>query len=1114
MNNSGHIANILNKLQNYKKKYYLNRLFKGVLIFLAYILIAFIGLSILEYQLHMNSIFRGILFALFTLSGLFFLAKYIAIPIFHLLQNGKHLSNKKAALEIGKYFPEINDKLLNFIQLNELSEKENSLVYASIEQKSQGLKSFNFSESIKIKKSNKKYFPYVIIPVFILSIILMFAPYMVTEGSYRIIKFNEEFVPEAPFMFHVETELLIAYKGEPYSIKARLEGQELPADLFIIKDGIRQKLQKSDNKTFKYTINNPQEDISFVLEGAGFFSNKYLLKVYERPAVQNMAIELVYPSYTRTSRERIENSGNLIIPEGTRAKWWVQSKATEEIVFSSNQDSTSSAFEKADDKTFIFEKTIINSQIYQLSLANKNARGLDNSQYSIEVIKDKAPEISLESVNDSSLFNQVALAGEISDDYGFSQFKLNYKVLNKGAVKEKGEIKLPFKRDILNQKYFELWQVDSLIKEDEDVVQYYLVVYDNDAVNGAKSTRSTVHTFKRPNRNQIEETIKNSSQLSENQMDKSIKNTKALNQKLEDLENILKTKRNLNWEDKKLLEEIINEKEAVEKQLEKVKQEIKENSQKREKFSQQNPDLKEKSEQLESLMEEMLKDKNEELLEKIRELMEKESQSDEFRESVQELKKKEKNRLKEMERLMELFKRLEIQYDLNKVGEDLEDLADQQKDLADKNEKENADSEENTNVDEALKDQEKINEEFEEVKKSLDDIKEKNQSLKQPSPIEDTKEQENEIDQSQQKSSEQLKQDNKKGASESQKKASEEMKKMAQTMAQMQSSMEMQALQENIDDLRDIVDNLLKLSFRQEDLMKEFRDVNASDPRFISLSEKQLNMEEDAVIIEDSLNALAERVFQLKAFITEEMSTMNESMQRSLSALKERDKNRAVGEQQFAMTSMNNLALMLDDVLEQMQMQMQSAMGMGSKPQQGNQQQPGISEMQKALNQETKELSESQKSGREMSEKLGELAAEQAKLRKMLKEMQEGLNEKEGGKNGGGLGDVMEEMEKIEEEIVNRRINSDLIKRQEKIVTRLLEAEKAKQEQEEDDERKGETATDYQKERLPNAFLKYLEEKEKEIELLKGVPPSFTPYYKNEINKYYKRLKSTETIAL
>jgi len=56
-----------------------------------------------------------------------------------------------------------------------------------------------------------------------------------------------------------------------------------------------------------------------------------------------------------------------------------------------------------------------------------------------------------------------------------------------------------------------------------------------------------------------------------------------------------------------------------------------------------------------------------------------------------------------------------------------------------------------------------------------------------------------------------------------------------------------------------------------------------------------------------------------------------------------------------------------------------------------------------------------------------------------------------------------------------------------------------------DQERKGETAKDYDKE-IPRAFEEYLRLKEKEVELLKTVPPKLYPYYKKEVNEYFKRI--------
>jgi hypothetical protein len=156
--------------------------------------------------------------------------------------------------------------------------------------------------------------------------------------------------------------------------------------------------------------------------------------------------------------------------------------------------------------------------------------------------------------------------------------------------------------------------------------------------------------------------------------------------------------------------------------------------------------------------------------------------------------------------------------------------------------------------------------------------------------------------------------------------------------------------------------------------------------------------------------------------------------------------------------------------------------------------------LQQQLNNRIRELKESGKSGRELSEELAQMAAEQERIRKALEEMQGQM--KDGGKPGEEISGKMEETEM---DLVNKQLTEELIKRQQEIVTRLLQAEKAEREQDMDDERKGETAKDYEKE-IPRAFEEYLRLKEKEVELLKTVPPKLYPYYKKEVNEYFKRV--------
>ena len=130
------------------------------------------------------------------------------------------------------------------------------------------------------------------------------------------------------------------------------------------------------------------------------------------------------------------------------------------------------------------------------------------------------------------------------------------------------------------------------------------------------------------------------------------------------------------------------------------------------------------------------------------------------------------------------------------------------------------------------------------------------------------------------------------------------------------------------------------------------------------------------------------------------------------------------------------------------------------------------------------------------------MAAEQERIRRALHDMQETLKQ-EGGKPLGN--DLPGKMEQTELDLVNKQLTEQTIRRQKEILTRLLESEKSMREQELDEERKGEAAKDYQKD-IPKEFEEYLRLKEKEVELLKTVPPKLYPYYKKEVNEYFKRL--------
>jgi hypothetical protein len=322
-------------------------------------------------------------------------------------------------------------------------------------------------------------------------------------------------------------------------------------------------------------------------------------------------------------------------------------------------------------------------------------------------------------------------------------------------------------------------------------------------------------------------------------------------------------------------------------------------------------------------------------------------------------------------------------------------------------------------------------------------------------------------------------------------------------MEGMQNSMQMEMDQQNLESLRQIVHGLIKLSFDQESLMKEFNPIQQTDPRYVQLGQNQIKVQDDAKILEDSLLALAKKDPFMSSVVTKEIGELNSHLDKAVENIKERRKGNASTEMQFSMTSINNLALMLKDHFDMMMQMMANAMPSPGKGK-GKKGKMNLGQMQQQLNQKMEQLKNGGKTGRALSEELAKMAAEQERIRRALQEMQEQLKQ-DGGKIPGG--DLPGKMEQTELDLVNKQITEQTIRRQKDILTRLLETEKSMREQNMDNERKGETAKEYEKE-IPRAFEEYLRLKEKEVELLKTVPPKLYPYYKREVSDYFKRIEN------
>lgn len=1101
---------LIQKLDTFIRKYYINRLIRGVLYSVGLLLALFLLFNVLEYYFYFDTGVRKAMFYGYLVTAVASLGYWVLLPLGKYLGLGSTISHEQAAGIIGDHFENVEDRLLNILQLKKQADNnpEMALIAASIEQKTDKIKLVPFKSAIDLSK-NREYLKYALPPALLFLVVLFAAPSIIKDGTNRIVNNDTEFEREAPFAFVMSEENPTVVQYEDYTVNVKAEGSVLPAEAYIEIDNFQYRLKKDGASDFSYTIRNVQKDTPFRIYSGTVSGPEQNLTVLAKPNLADFNIALDYPAYTGRKDEVVSNIGDISAPEGTRARWTVQAINTDNLYLSFDSGSGKKEAKRIDETRFGYNKRLSKSDYYRIHTSNKNVPKGDSIGYSISVTKDEYPTISVNEYKDSLERTLVYFVGEAADDYGLSSLTFNYtisKANGQSMAPQVVKLKDPDGRQIQYRHAIDIAEYEL---KPGDNIAYYFEVKDNDGVNGSKSAKTSVKTFAKPTIEEFEEQEDlNEEEIKQNLKDAN-KNMDKLQKKMKELREKMLQEKEIDWQDKKELEKLLKEQEKLQEKLEKAKEKFEENLKNQEEFKEQSEQIQEKQEKLQQLFEEALDPEKQELLQKIEELMQ-ELQKDEALQMMEQMEMDNETLDKEMDRLEELYKQLEMEKDVSDLIEDLNELAEKQEELAEKTE------EEKTSKEELKKEQEELNKEMEELQEKMEELEKKNEELNPPKDMgEQNEEKMEDIQEDMEQSQEQLDQQNNEGAAKSQKKAASKMKKMAGSMQSSMQGGDQEQAQEDIKMIRQLLENLVTLSFEQEDLFNSFTETQTVTPRYVELLQGQFRVKDDFKIVDDSLTALANRNDKIETYVLEKVSEINHHLKKGLAQLEDRKVPVAQDHQRRTMTNINDLALMLEESMENMQQSMSSGMSgtqMCEKPGQSNSGKKGKAPQDKLtkgsekVGEKLKGMIDKMKKGGENSAKdFAQAAARQAALRKALQDMKKEAEEQ--GEGSGELEQLIEEMNKIETDLVNKRLDSEMLKRQQEITTRLLEAEKAARQREYDNKRKAEVGSDKKRE-LPPSLQEYLKKREAEVEMYKSVSPSLRPYYKALVDKYYKALKS------
>ncbi len=1088
---------IFDKLNEFISKHYKNQLIRGGIYSGTVLLVFFLFFSVLEYYSQFDTTIRTLLFWFYVAVNTFILYRFVIIPLLHLYRYGKIMSMEKAAQIIGKHFSGVDDKLLNILQLGEMSKEENELVNASIRQKIDEISSFSFSAVINFSE-NKKYGKWLAFPLLIVLFFFVSGnKHILTESSARIIKHNTFFEPKAPFYFIIDKENLQVVRQEDFELKLQIAGESIPSGVSIEIDGHLFNLPKDGTTDYHFLFKNVITEKSFRFFANEYYSKTYHLKVLPKPIIINFDLLISPPKYTGLKVESLTNIGDLNILEGSSVNWTFDVKNTNRLFLEIEEERHLAKLVSKEKMAFNYR--FKQSEFYRIITEN-DFQISDSITYHINIIKDAYPSISVEQEVDS-IAEKIFFSGIAKDDYQISKLEFCYQIQKKdNTIKEVEKMSIS---PTSQQQFFHHFDISLLNLELGDRLTYHFKVWDNDGVNGSKFTKSQLFNFDVPDAKNLNNQLEKQENKIKSDLQKSINLAKEIKEDIKSLNKDLLEKKKLGWEEKKKMENLMEKQKALQNQMAELKEKNSAKQKKQEKYKKVSPELLKKQKQLEELFEKVLDEETKKLLEemnkeKMKELLDKMEQDDADLE-------------KELDRNLELFKQLEFEQKLEETIDKLAQLKEKQKQLKEKTEEKNADSEK------LAKEQEKLNKEFEDLQKELDDLAKKNQELEEKNKMPNTEETEKEISEQMQESKENLEKNKKKKSSKSQKKSLDKMDELEEQLQGLQSSSCSSAQEEDMETLRQILENLIRLSFDQEELMQKVNVTPKNSPSYVGLVKNQKKLVDDAKIIEDSLFALSKRVVQIQHTVNKEIASIKNNMASATNHLEERIINKATSDQQFSMTSANNLALILSEMLNQMQKNLANKQK-GSKQCKKQCNKPGsgkpslskLKKMQKKLNEQMKGMmgKKGKKKGEKLSNgqcrNLSKLSQKQESIRKQLQELRDEMS---GGEKG-NVDKMIKQMEENEVDIVNNQITRETLKRQEEILSRLLEAEKAEREKEQEPKRES-VEWKYELIEDNNSYSNYKKQKEKQLELLKTKPAQLSPFYKNKVTEYLNELSKT-----
>ncbi len=954
----------------------------------------------------------------------------------------------------------------------------------------------------------------------VLFLLLLVATVFQSSGVLRSLQFWKTFQPPIPFTYVISPGNQVLEQGSGFQARIQFEGELIPRNVAIglktqVESDYRlQQMTSVDGNTFvsePFSFTNTTE---YFIEMDRFRSETFTVEIQLLPRFEDLSVTVTPPRHTgiEPSRQAYPFSVIEAYPGTQIDISAIANKALAQVELMRSSTGETINMEKGPDDRYAFQ--LLSSGVDTLSFHLTDSIGFENRNpftFVITPLVDSYPSVYLlEPQSELNLLNPetVQLGYEYRDDFGFSRLRIKYQIKKAFGAPQEGSINLPTPRERsgLAISEFDLSQIGV---QPLDEVTYWLELFDNDAVAGYKMSESQRQRIVLTSMADYLDIVEEKERDVENELRNMDERYREFEKLMETFQEDLKTNQLDEFSQQQALEELQERQESVNEAARKLKEEF---EQLRNEFNQNevlSPETLEQYQQLQKLIEEIDSPELREALRQMQESLQNMDQN-ELREAMRNLEFNEELYKQRLERTLELFRQVKTTAEMDKLARNYEDLARRQEELSKQQSGEQQRQQQESLQKELDQTQQKLdsldNDAPNNARETLEKLKEE---LKKDS--ERTSEQMQEIlDQMQQQqqdgSGQQQDQQQQSPVQQQQQDAGEQLQQMSQRVRQSMTSMGQQQNTVNANALRSILRTLLLLSESQEEITLKTAQQPFRGNGFVDLARMENNVNQTFGTTMDSLMSVASKVPQLSNMILEKKTQVQKNLDNSLRFLAERDNGNASAETRFVLSGINELGSMIANLLDQMESQNNGGSG-GSGSMMQQMQQMGKDQQQ--LNQMIQDMIndiQGERLSQDQMERLNQMARQQNSIRRQLEEMRQNGGLPEGDRIMSELERVAQEMEDAINDLRGGRMDRQFINRQQNILSRMLDAEKALQERDEDEKRKGSTG-DQNLRALPPELT--LEELRKRIRSRLSDPnmSKFSDDYQKLIEKYFEVLE-------